>query len=82
MSQRNLTALALAAAASALFATVPAAVQAAEEGTVHCGGITTCKGSSACKTADNACKGQNSCAGKGFLEVSKADCEAKGGKVL
>jgi hypothetical protein len=27
-------------------------------------------------TDKNACKGQNSCKGKGFLEMSKADCAA------
>jgi hypothetical protein len=38
--------------------------------------VNSCKGQSACKSANNACKGQNSCKGKGFLEMSKADCDA------
>jgi hypothetical protein len=82
MNYRNLSALALATAASALFASVPATVQAADEATVHCAGINSCKGTSACKTADNACKGQNACKGIGFTVVSQAECDAKGGKVI
>ena len=37
--------------------------------------MNACKGQSACKSASNACKGQNSCKGKGFLEMSKAECK-------
>ncbi len=49
---------------------------------VKCSGINSCKGSSACATATSACKGQNSCKGKGWVKASKADCSAKGGKVI
>jgi len=38
-------------------------------------GANACKGKGACKTATNACKGQNACKGKGFLEMSKAECD-------
>lgn len=49
---------------------------------VKCSGINSCKGSSACATATSSCKGQNSCKGKGWVKASKADCAAKGGKVI
>ena len=49
---------------------------------VKCSGINSCKGSSACATATSACKGQNSCKGQGWVKASKADCVAKGGKIL
>lgn len=77
-------AMMLAAATATLFAggTVFATGAHAEEAKVHCGGVTSCKGSSDCKTADNACKGQNSCKGQGYKSVTKAECDAKGGKVL
>lgn len=49
---------------------------------VKCSGINSCKGSSACATASSACKGHNSCKGKGWVKTSKANCTAKGGKVI
>lgn len=49
---------------------------------VHCAGLNSCKGTSDCKTAENACKGQNVCKGHGFLSMTKADCDAKGGKII
>ncbi len=69
--------LAAATAAAMLFST--AMVGTAVAGTdanVQCAGVNSCKGQSACKTANNACKGQNSCKGMGFVELSKADCDA------
>lgn len=69
--------LAAATAAAMLFST--AMVGTAVAGTdanVQCAGVNSCKGQSACKTANNACKGQNSCKGTGFVELSKADCDA------
>ncbi len=48
----------------------------ADEGKVKCEGVNSCKGQSACKSANNACKGQNSCKGKGFMEMTKAECDA------
>jgi hypothetical protein len=75
MSARKST-LALAAAAAVMFATVSFNAAAADEGKVKCEGVNACKGQSACKTAKNACKGQNACKGAGFLELTKAECEA------
>ena len=52
-------------------------------GTVPCLGIHECKGKSACHVAGgHACAGQNSCKGKGWIQVPRAECDAKGGKVL
>jgi hypothetical protein len=51
--------------------------------TVPCLGIHECKGKSACHVAgSHDCAGQNSCKGKGWIQVPRAECEAKGGKVL
>ncbi|MEE9328450.1 MAG: hypothetical protein V3U71_14290 [Cocleimonas sp.] len=49
---------------------------------VKCSGINSCKGTGACGGASNSCAGQNSCKGKGWVKASKADCDAKGGKVI
>jgi len=69
--------LAVATAAALLFGTgLATTAVAGTDGKVHCDGVNSCKGQSACKSANNACKGQNSCKGKGFLEMSKADCDA------
>jgi hypothetical protein len=52
-------------------------------GTVPCLGIHECKGKSACHVAGgHACAGQNECKGKGWIQVPRAECEAKGGKIL
>lgn len=48
---------------------------------VHCMGVNSCKGTGACKTASNACAGQNGCKGHGMMELTEADCTAKGGTV-
>lgn len=81
ITAKKLTGLMLATAAAGLFAIVaPVAHAAKHEGKVMCEGVNACKGQSACKTAANACKGQNACKGKGAMEMSMADCTAKGGK--
>ncbi|MDQ3959718.1 MAG: hypothetical protein M3255_05405 [Pseudomonadota bacterium] len=84
MTAKKRCGLVLATAAAALFAsgTVLAGEKAKEEAKVHCGGINACKGQTDCKTATNACKGQNTCKGQGYKDVTKEECEAKGGKVL
>jgi hypothetical protein len=65
-----------AAAASLLMAgAIVAPVSQAADAPGHCMGANACKGQSACKTANNACKGQNACKGKGFVEMTKAECE-------
>jgi len=73
---------ALAAAAATMFLAAPiaSAGDTADAKMGHCMGANSCKGTSACKTASNSCKGQNACKGQGFLEKSKADCAAAGGK--
>ena len=58
---------------------VPA--QAVEDGKVMCMGVNDCKGMGACKTASSSCKGMNSCKGHGWLELTKAECDEKGGTV-
>lgn len=69
------------AAALLLNTTLPSVAVAAEEALVNCGGVTGCHGSSDCKTADHACKGHNTCMGKGFKQLSRAECERRGGIV-
>jgi len=77
MRSKNTSGVALAAAAAMLFgSSLVSTVAAAADGTVHCQGVNACKGQSACKSANNACKGQNSCKGKGFLEMTKEQCQA------
>jgi len=34
------------------------------------------QGQSSCKSAKNSCKGMNSCKGQGFIEMTKASCDA------
>lgn len=84
MNMKRAQALMLATAAASLFASgmTMAAEGATAEAKVHCGGVNSCKGSSDCKTAHNSCKGMNSCKGQGFLALPKAECDAKGGKVV
>ncbi len=55
-------------------------VVSAAEGKVMCSGVNSCKGHSECKSANSSCKGLNSCKGQGWLGLTKADCEAQGGK--
>jgi len=71
---------ALAMAAATMFAGVATQVQAADA-QVHCYGVTSCKGMNDCKTAENACKGQAVCKGHGLKAMTKAACDAAGGKV-
>ncbi len=70
----------VATAAAALFLWgLPGAAHAAESGVeakVKCEGVNSCKGHSDCKSAQNACKGKNGCGGKGFVMLTKAECDA------
>ena len=82
----QLSGVAIAAAAAALFATgsimIPS-VHAAEGGSVHCAGINSCKGHSECKTAKSECKGTNACKGQGWVtKASDKECTDAGGKVV
>ncbi|HTT01698.1 MAG TPA: hypothetical protein VMG11_06360 [Steroidobacteraceae bacterium] len=67
---------AIATAAALLFSTVAANTAGAAEATIKCMGANACKGQSACKSFQHQCKGMNSCKGQGFVEMSKADCQA------
>jgi hypothetical protein len=76
MTSKKISAYALAAAAAALFSTAPITANAADEAKVKCEGVNACKGTSACATAKNSCHGQNACKGQGYLQLSKAECDA------
>lgn len=45
----------------------------------ECHGINSCKGTGECGGAGHSCAGKNSCKGKGWVTLSKADCNSKGG---
>ena len=81
MNAKQLTGLALAAAAASMFAMAPAAYAAKHEGKVHCTGVNACKGKGDCKTASNACKGMNACKGQGMNIMSEKECKEKGGMI-
>lgn len=82
LSKTSGAVLAATAAAFIVSGTVLSTTVKAADATVHCFGVNSCKGQSACKSGDHACKGQNSCKGQGFVDLSAADCTAKGGKAL
>jgi hypothetical protein len=71
----------IATAAALLFGGIAAPVSAADEAKVKCEGANACKGKSACATAKNACAGQNSCKGQGYVNLSKAECDAAKAKM-
>jgi hypothetical protein len=70
----------VASAAAALFLSGLAGMTHSEESSteakVRCEGVNSCKGHSDCKSAQNACKGKNGCGGKGFVMLTKAECDA------
>jgi uncharacterized membrane protein len=74
--------LAAAAFSLAVSGAAFAPVAQADDAKIKCSGVNACKGQSECKTAATSCKGQNACKGHGWMSLSKADCDAKGGKVL
>ena len=74
---KSFSGLSLATAAALVFSAAPlTAASAADTAKVKCEGVNGCKGQSACHTATNGCQGQNSCKGKGYLLLSKSDCDA------
>ncbi len=75
---KKTTGVALAITAATMFAISPMAAHASSH-SGKCMGANSCKGHSSCKTATSSCKGLNSCKGKGFLEMSKTECDAAGG---
>jgi len=83
MKRTSKTALALAAAAAALFATGCSTMCGEpHEALVKCAGSNACKGSSDCATPDNSCKGRNSCKGSGWTYMSRSECVGSGGTVV
>ena len=73
------SALVASAAAAMFLAGFAGAAYAEESGAgakIKCEGVNSCKGQSDCKSAQNDCKGENSCSGKGFMIMSKAECDA------
>jgi hypothetical protein len=63
------------------------AVAAGDEN-VKCFGINSCKGESVCAVnkpdlgIEHACAGENACEGKGWIKVTRTECEGKSGEVL
>lgn len=85
MSNHKTAGVLLAATAAALFSTANIAYAAGASAAgdqVKCSGVNACKGMSECATAKNSCKGHNSCKGQGWMSMTKADCDAKGGTVM
>jgi hypothetical protein len=83
INAKKLSGAAVAAAAAALFISGCASMgqpSGAQSAKVQCFGVNSCKGQSDCKSASNACKGQNSCKGKGFVSMTKSECDAAGGR--
>jgi hypothetical protein len=81
---KNRSALVASAAAAMFVAGFAGGTHAEESGDevqIKCEGVNSCKGKSDCQTAQNSCVGQNSCSGKGFLMMSKAECDAAKAKV-
>jgi hypothetical protein len=76
MQKSHKLSVAMASAAAVLFSATPFTVSAADAAKVKCEGANGCKGQSSCHTAISGCQGQNSCKGKGFLMLTKADCDA------
>lgn len=47
----------------------------------QCTGVNSCKGTASCAVpGQNSCAGQNSCKGKGWIPLTKADCQSRDGK--
>ena len=84
--RRAVNGAAIAVAAAGVFYGLYKSVEAVKPqeqvGDIACWGINSCKGTTACSTAFNACTGQNNCKGRGYLNVSAAECRAKGGRPL
>ena len=76
MTSTTFSKIALAAAAAVIFSAAAVGTASADDAKIKCTGVNSCKGQSACKSANNSCKGQNSCKGKGFMEMTKAECDA------
>jgi hypothetical protein len=61
---------------------------AAADEQVKCFGINTCAGESVCAVnkpelgIEHSCAGENDCKGKGWIKVSRSECETQSGEVL
>jgi hypothetical protein len=61
---------------------------AAGDEDVKCFGINSCAGESVCAVnkpeqgIEHACAGENTCKLKGWIKVTRSECEAKAGEVL
>jgi hypothetical protein len=62
---------------------------AAGSAKIKCFGVNECSGQGACDVPDgrvaagskgHACAGENACRGKGWILLSKTECDAKGGE--
>ncbi len=73
------TGAALATLAATLFLATPIGSVGSDKAMGHCVGVNACKGQSSCKSAKNSCKGQNACKGRGFVELTKEQCDQVGG---
>jgi hypothetical protein len=84
INAKRLSGAAVAAAAAALFisgcASMSEPSSSAQTAKVHCFGVNACKGQSDCKSASNSCKGLNACKGKGFVAMTKSECDTAGGR--
>ena len=80
---KNLSGIALATAAAALFATSPIVATAADvagsAANVKCYGVNACRERANCKTAENKCAGKNKCKGHSYVPVSAEICGQLGG---
>ena len=76
-SAKKISGFALAATAAAMLSVAPMSASAGAKG--KCVGANSCKGHSDCATANSSCKGQNACKGQGFMSLTKAQCDEKGG---
>ena len=84
LDRNQMTKIALATAAAALFTTMAAGCSmdankpAAQQAMGKCIGGNACKGQSSCASANSSCAGQNSCKGQGWVPSTKADCTGEG----
>ena len=81
----NVKGMMIAASVAGMFATGAARVASAADKKgeeITCAGINACKGHGSCHGAGHACAGKNGCKGQGNTRTTKADCEAKGGKIV
>ena len=79
---RSIAGSSFAAAAALMFTVAPlTAANAADAAKIKCDGANGCKGQSSCHTATSGCQGQNSCKHKGYLMLSKAECDSAKAKM-